>query len=197
MLAITVCYNTPELIKRAVISVKTFYPDLEIIVVDGSPEGSPCYCACDWLSSVYDGVTVHHVLRNIGHGKGVQFAIRKTQSKHIIVFDSDIQMMSGCIEDMTVHLKPTDLGIGLVVQVDAAGICEPSGTNYLHPYFCILNRSIYDRLPPIRNHGAPFIDTMQAASEIGIKVRNYDLKEKIQHDWRGTRNINPKWMSEL
>ncbi len=195
--AITVCYNTPELITRAVSSVKRFYPDLPIFIVDGSKRKSACYLACEDLARRYPGIQVYHALRNIGHGDGMQYAVDQTRSEYLLLMDSDIQVLAPCLETMQARLTPGALGIGLVLKVDSTGHLQPEGVNYLHPYFCLLNRGIYRELQPMRNHGAPLIDTMLAAHARGIQVQDFDLAGYVEHKWRGTVAVNPRWMQQL
>lgn len=195
--AITVCYETPDLILRAVSSVKNLYPDMPVFIVDGSKYASPCFEAVEELQQRFRGITVRHTLYNIGHGNGLQYAIEQTKSEYILTFDSDIKLLGGCLPQMKRLLTPGVLGCGMVVTVDAAGFCRPEGIPYLHPYFALLRRSEYNKVRPVKNHGAPFIDTMISAHKRRRKVIEFDLRSYVEHKWKGTRSIHKTWAKDL
>ncbi|MFA5418968.1 MAG: glycosyltransferase family 2 protein [Bacteroidales bacterium] len=195
--AITVCYNTPALIATAVQSIKMFYPDMKIIIIDGSPMFSECYQKVEELQQKYPKIVIRHMLRNIGHGAGLQIGVKETKSDNILFFDSDIKLKDGCIAEMRSLLTPGVLGCGYVCRVNSDGYNTPGGMRYLHPYFALIKRSEYLKCSPARNHGAPLIDTMKSAKKNKMKVLDFDLSKYVEHKWRGTRNINPKWMEQL
>lgn len=184
--AVTVCYNTPELISLAVSSIKKHYPSLEIIIVDGSEKTHPCSKQCDIIKNNYSNVSVIHTYKNIGHGKGLHLGIRKSRSDYILVFDSDIEMKKSCL-DLMVKKMPGNYGVGQVVKVDDKGLNSDSGIDYLHPYFALISRKMYNALPGFKNCGAPAIDTMRELDKFKIPVCNFDLSSYVLHKERGTR----------
>jgi GT2 family glycosyltransferase len=199
--AVTVCYNTPDLLRQAVTSVKRFYPKLPIFIIDGSDYNSPCFQMCELLQSEFDNIRVRHFLRNIGHGAGLDYAIRHTESEFILLMDSDIRMDQPCLEDMIAKLPMNALGIGQVYTVNKRGFVDTTGCDYVHPFFALLRRANYDKCKPVKNHGAPLIDTMWSARRKRLKVIPYDLQpyrgHKVWHRWKGTRDIHKLWYNDL
>ena len=61
----------------------------------------------------------------------------------------------------------------------------------------LINMAVYDKCKPIKNHGAPLVDTMHSAHEQGISVISFPVEDYICHAWKGTRRINPKWLEDL
>jgi glycosyltransferase involved in cell wall biosynthesis len=170
---------------------------MKIIIIDGSAVNSECWLAVEYLQLQYPKIIVRHVLKNIGHGAGLQMGIKETKSENILLFDSDIKMKEGCLTMMSDLLLPGIFGVGYVCNVNSDGYNTPGGMRYLHPYFALIKRAEYLKCKPARNHGAPLIDTMKSARAQKLKVVNFDLLQYIEHKWRGTRNINPKWMEQL
>ncbi len=84
--AITVAYNTPTLIRKAITSMRWHYPDIAIIIVDGSPKDSECHHVVDELAKIFHGIKVVHANHNIGHGPGMDAAILLSKTKYVLLF---------------------------------------------------------------------------------------------------------------
>ena len=196
--AITVNYNTPILLRIAITSLRNVYPELPILIIDGSEYASHGYKMAERLSLDFTRVQVKHMLKNIGHGCGMNIGIEMTDRKQILIFDSDIRLLRPCVEAMKKKIDDKVLGVGMCLKVNERGYDCPDGKiPYLHPFFALINRQVYERMKPIKNHGAPMIDTMISCKEKMYKIVDYPLAGKVYHKWRGTRKINPQWFKDL
>lgn len=198
---LVVSYNTKDLLKRALDSIRQFYPDMPIIVIDGSDQGNEC---AEYVKSLGENYTTVCLYNNIGHGKGMHMGIEMITTDYIMVFDSDIEMTSGgVIEKMIKKFKTNTYGVGRLQCVSEKGLsikasgkeCEnQGGIAYLHPSFMIISATRYKRFKPFVHHGAPLIRTMIDIAEKNLSNRiliDFPVANFVDHQWRGTRNINP------
>lgn len=190
---IIVTYNTPQLIKNCVKSVLLHYPQLKILIVDGSSKHSVCYEVVDMLARKFSNVDVIHAGYNIGHGNGMVLGIEKTDQENIILLDSDTEIHYTVFDEMKFFLQSSKFiyGVGEVVKVNANGMnVDQDGIPYLHPYCAMIKRSAYKKYQPIIHHGAPMIKAMlNLHRHQGMYLKHFDLKYKVEHKCRGTRNV--------
>jgi glycosyltransferase involved in cell wall biosynthesis len=188
--AITVVHNTPELLIRAVTSIKRFYPELQILIINASNEDSEC---THILNSIQDDyITLVNVGYNIGHGKGMHLGLTTITTDYALIFDSDIYMKNGNIIEPMLRALDYKYGVGEIVKTNDEGYNDAKGEiNYLHPYFMLLDVAQYFKHPPFVHHGAPCYKAMNEINKSGCgqMLVNYDLSDYIRHDGRGTRNI--------
>jgi glycosyltransferase involved in cell wall biosynthesis len=183
--AITVVYNTPKLASLAINSVKKFYPEIPVTVVNGSTDG-------------YDysgrGIYVYNLKRNIGHGSGLHFALERCTKRYALIFDSDIEVLKPCIEEMQELIKGK-YGVGHICQVNETGHNVESGIKYLHPYFALIDVTMYFSWHKAVHHGAPFIHAMKEIHNAGMSdklLSDFNVSDYVYHEGRGTRQLNPK-----
>lgn len=181
---IVVCTNTIELIKRSYGSVRYFYPDMRIIIIDGSDKTDPCY---EYVSSLASEITTVGVCEhNIGHGRGMVLGINMVKTKYALIFDSDIEMIAKPIEDMIAMMEEDTFGVGHLEIVGPDGyeynvsnrVLSVTPTLYLHPYFQLINIANYYKYPPYVHHGAPCFKTMN-------EIKRRGLSEKILKQFPG------------
>lgn len=191
--AIIVSYNTPDLLRACVESIRKFYPALKIIIIDGSPPDSDCWIYCHKLMQE-PNTLVKCVEYNIGHGNGVKMGISMCETEYFLLVDSDVEILSPILEDMLIPFKKGDCyGVGEIISVDENG---NNGGNilYLHPHFALINKEKYLKHSPIMNHGAPMLNAMKSISNVydcGLAFCP-DFKNRYVHHERGTRKLNPK-----
>jgi hypothetical protein len=215
MTGITVAYNTQGLLQRAYESVRKFHPKMYMIIVDGSDEADPCYAYANSLRS--DITEVHQLRRNIGHGRGMHFALERCNTRTALVFDSDIVMLRSPVAVMQKLINDDVYGVGWVYEVGRDGFdygtyphhLQTGAIPYLHPYFMLLNVQQYFKYAPFVHHGAPCYKAMIDLHERGLskqKLINCPLitghtggagknwqampSDYIQHDFGGTRLAN-------
>jgi hypothetical protein len=158
---ITVCHNTIFLVAAAVESVRKFHPGMPLIIVDGSDEQDPCRAYVRSLASPL--TTVFTAQGNIGHGRGMDFAIRKCKTRFALIFDSDIVMIKSPVKQMLEMIEPDTYGVGYLEKTGLDGF-EYGAHSYhkeqgymlmLHPFFHLLQISEYYKFHIYVHHGAP------------------------------------------
>jgi hypothetical protein len=210
---ICVSHNATSLLKDAYNSVRKFHPDMPIIIIDGSDPSDECYSyVCSLASEITTiGVCGH----NLGHGRGMDAGIRMCKTKFALIFDSDIVMLKSPVEQMLAMIEEDTFGVGYTEPTGEDGFeygahshhKNETSTRYLHPYFQLIQISVYFKFPPYVHHGAPCVHTMNAIKRAGLSdkiIKEFPglghsssagwnwtgtPKEWIKHDTRGTRNV--------
>jgi len=186
--AVIVCYQTPEIIKKAVESVKPYVKT--VTVVDNSPKGSECYKVCDTL-----GVNVYHTEKNIFHGPALNLGINITDTEYICIMDSDAEVIDKSVfEVMKSKLTSDVYAVGISVEhIREGNKMYKIGFDYLRPFFAMFKKSVYQKYSPFIHHGAPWC---QAMIDIKGKLKvialygNYVKHDKAQtikvtnNDWK-------------
>jgi hypothetical protein len=180
VIGITVCWNSRDLIEKSIFSIRKFHPDMKIIIVDGSDKSNECYSYVSALENL--NTQVWHTEYNIGHGRGMNQAIRKVTLPYVLFFDSDIIMVKSPIQGMLDMMEPNTFGVGYTERVGYDGFDygvhpyhqKQNPVKYLHPYFQLVQVSEYKKYKPYIHHGAPCISTMldihrRGLSDIVIK----------------------------
>lgn len=211
---IMVCYNTKDLARKAYESVRKFYPDISMIIVDNSDRNDPC---TDYVAMLKSGKTrVIRPGRNIGHGPGMDTGIRNVGTRYALLMDSDVVIRRDCISAMIKNMGDGTFGVGKIVHVSRWGNSEgkPAYMNpkaikyyayygkpgrkhtipYLHPYFHLINVEKYRKLKPYVHHGAPCVLTMLDLYNKGRSRRvlvNFPVEKYVAHRGRGTRENHP------
>ncbi len=194
MTALTVNYNTPDLLLTLLSSFRKFY-DIPYMVVDGSSQ--KYYERIKEYGKEFN-VNIVHFDTNIHHGEGLAYGLKIIKTKQVLFLDSDITILQGgFIEDLQSKLRPESYGIGDISEVNELGVNVPNGIKYLHPSFALINREVALSYPlPVR-HGAPMLNTMKATPPIQHEQWIADdLKNSIEkktckyfiHEWKGTVN---------
>jgi len=194
---VVVCYNTQSLLKVCLQSIRKFYPYLKIIIIDGSSVSNSCH---QYVKSIKDPhIKTISLGFNIGHGKGMNKGINMANTDYVLPFDSDITLKKSPLEKMIELFKYNTFGVGEIQYVNTKGInispVNKNAISYLHPYFQIINRNIYKNFSPYNHHGAPCILTMLDIHKKGLSekiLRDFPVKNFIEHRWRGTRELKPK-----
>jgi hypothetical protein len=213
---VTVTHNTQELFQRAYESIRKFHPEMMIIIVDGSDSTDPCRKYIESLSSPYTMLMLCPT--NIGHGRGMDLAIRQVKTKYALIFDSDIEMLKSPVDQMLAMMEADTYGVGYTEPTGEDGFeygahkhhRNETVTHYLHPYFMLIQVSEYFKFPPYVHHGAPCVHTMTAIKRAGLSDKilkefpglghtasagwNWkgEPREWIRHDTRGTRDVRTR-----
>lgn len=214
---ITVSYNSHALLARAYESVRRHHPEMPIIIVDGSDANNRCrqYVATrkDRLLSTVLCTT------NIGHGRGMDLALRRVKTRYALVFDSDIEMLRSPVQAMLDMMEEDTYGVGYIEITGLDGYeygaqrhhRQQESMRYLHPYFQLIQVAQYNRFHPYVHHGAPCYLAMLDIHKRGLSERivkefpglghtggvGWNWKANpalpyIRHDTRGTRDLRLK-----
>ena len=178
--AVVVNYNTPNLLKKAICSIRQYY-DFEIIVIDGSE------------IPVQTDEKVYYFGENIGHGKGLNIGITLADTDKILLFDTDIVLKKPCIKEMLEMFDEDTYGVGEVNKVKSKhwGLEDGRLIPCLHPYFQIISKKQYLRFMPYVHSGAPTILTSMDLYTRGEswRLKNFPVKNYVEHNWCGTRAL--------
>lgn len=171
---IMVCWNTKDLVKRAYESIRKFHLFMKLIIIDGSASTMDCY---KYLDSIKDpNLKVVHLLKNIGHGRGMDHGIKKADTPFVLMMDSDIVMTKSPVQQMLDMMEQDTYGVGWIYPTDITGhefgdrpeYVKYGAMKYLHPYFCLLQVSNYKKYIPYIHHGAPAANAMLDLHRRGI-----------------------------
>ena len=204
---IVVCYNTKGFMEIAYNSIRKFYPNLPIMIINGSDLESSC---TPYLYSISSKITkIVTIGYNIGHGRGLDYGIKKVKTKYALLFDSDIRMLKPPINNMLKLMKKGSFGVGSVMKIGYDGNnCGKSlhhkdegCLSYLHPFFQIINVSNYKKYHRYVHHGAPCYLTMIDIHKRKLSKKiliNFPVHDFVEHYNRGTRNYRrSKGMSQI
>lgn len=189
--AVIINFRTPDLTARAVRSLRAFYPDLPLLLIDnGSGDGSDRVLAS--LQAGAAAVTDLLLLdTNIHHGPAMDQALRQLQAPWILFLDSDIEIHSpGLIEGMMSAAAGDQnaYAVGKRIWMNRRGFDQPEGAGvpYVRPICMLLRRELYPPLPPFRKHGAPCLANMKAAHKRGLHLVHFPVEDYLTHAGRGT-----------
>lgn len=187
---VIVHYRTPILIQRCHYSIREFYPEVPVIIVDG---GSYEANSMKVLRRLAESPKTEVILkpRNIGHGPGLHAGIKAARTGLVLTMDSDcLCKQSGFIEAMKKVLYARDnvYACGQVVRVDPYGSkVDSGGTLYCRPVTALWRRNIYLQLPAFDLHGAPCLRNVLYAKRQGWTVADFPVESYVNHLKRGTR----------
>jgi len=192
---VVVSYDNKFLLERSYNSVKKFYPDLDIIIVDGSPPESECRKFIDNLDAQKVFVDF-----NISHGRGLHLGITISPTDLVLCFDNDIEVLKPPIEEMLKLMDDKTWGVGGLVEIPASvwgvslgeTMVDPEMT-YMHPYFHIVNRYVYRKYLPYVHSAAPgqitFLDISSKFEEEVLK--DFPIQEYVKH-YQGSTSKDSK-----
>ena len=160
-----VCSNTLALVKGAYESFRRFHPDVKMIIIDGSDVTDPCYSYVIGLASEVTKVVCYGY--NIGHGRGMDAAIRMVDTRFALIFDSDIVMLKSPVQIMMDMFEENTYGVGYVEKTGFDGYEYGAKANHrregfmymMHPFFHMIQVSEYFKYHPYVHHGAPCFKT--------------------------------------
>lgn len=185
-------YNTPDLLEAALRSVRQFYEDVPVLVVDGS-DRQPFKDQSAAVAGKFWQVTFQQLGFNIHHGPGIEHGMYWIETPFTFVMDSDAEIVkAGVLEEMCSRMKPETYACGQGVQVDVNGENDNGGgITYIHPFAMMIQQSTFDEYPKPHRHGAPMINPMRCIQRAGLseKVLSVwnEVTQYVRHPYWGTR----------
>ena len=183
---IVVVHNTKELFQHAYESIRRFHPEMLIIIVDGSDPDDPCREYIESLSSPFTMLMLCN--SNLGHGRGMDMAIRQVKTRFALIFDSDIVMIKTPLIEMIRMAKESEdiYGVGYTEKSGLDGYEYGAHAHHknqdfmymLHPFFHLLQISEYFKFHPYVHHGAPCF-------KAALDIHNRGLTDKIIKQFPG------------
>ncbi len=210
--AITVVCNTPELFDKMYGTFRSFFHNMKLIVVDNSDNHSPARTRIAQLAS--PKTIIYQIDQNIGHGRGLDFAIKRADTKYVLIMDTDTLILKNPLPEMLAMVDDDTYGVGCITEVGKDGYDFGAFQHhaipipYLHPFFALIVREEYFKYTPFVHHGAPWCKT---AVDLFNKKESHKLKhfnglkafdhapdgkciagvtDYVIHDFGGTRRMN-------
>ncbi len=187
---VIVNYQTPDLLKAAVQSFKTFYADAEVLIIDnGSKDQNESKDAINDLRQQFQNIQAVFLKENIFHGPAMDIAMRSyISSDYVFFLDSDTKCKKeGFLEEMVSLFNSEQVyGVGEIIKANKRGYKSENGYKVLLTPYMLLDVKKYLTLRPFIHHGQPTINNFINASELGYELRNFKISEYIDHLWRGT-----------
>lgn len=182
-------YQTPDLLRQAVTSFRSFYPEERLELVDnGSADESPSVVReLARLHPATTGVTLHP--QNLYHGPAMHRAIADASADHVFVLDSDtITRAGGFLERMSSMLEQSAdvYAVGQRAVVDRRGFAADGGVPVPVSAHMMIRRRMYMQLPPFEHHGLPVLKNCLAAAEKDWRIAPFPIEDFVEHLGRGT-----------
>jgi glycosyltransferase involved in cell wall biosynthesis len=190
--AVSVNYRTPDLITRAVRSLREHYPHLPLLLIDNG-SGDESVDRLMELQAAHPDVT--DLVLNTGnrhHGPAMDQALRTVDTPLVLFLDSDIVVRrGGFVEAMARALAgtPRSYAAGKRIWMNRRGFDvdeSAGGIPYLRPICLMVRRPVYLTLPGFRRHGAPCLVNMRAAHRQNLELIPFPVDDYVEHTGRGT-----------
>lgn len=182
-------YQTPDLLRQAVTSFRTCYPEERLELIDnGSNDDS--VQVLEELASLYPestSVTVHP--KNLFHGPAMHRALLDADAEHVFILDSDtVTRKSRFLERMSKVLDDQGdvYAVGQVARVDRRGFATEEGNPVPVSAHMMIRRRMYLELPPFEHHGLPVLRNCLEAGKRGWRISEFPIQEYVDHLGRGT-----------
>jgi len=185
--ALTVHYNTPDLLERLLSAFRRFY-DIPYWVIDGSDE--IYFNQINNFADKYQ-IKIIHFNYNIHHGPGMAYGFLNIETDQILLLDSDLVVYNkGFLEDFQSKLRPESYGIGAVYNN-----IETEYVTYLHPACALINRKIALKYPLPTFYCSPMMIPMRCMQESGINI--VQDEPWVHDDYSGGPNVADAVASEV
>ena len=204
---LTVNYNTPELLRECVGSIREWWPTIHIVVVDGSDQDDLA-AEVEALARADMNMKLYQLGHNIHHGPGIDYAMKRIKEDYVFLLDTDDRVLRReTIEAMHELMTPDVYAVGELKLVDDCGDPKPADADipYVFPMGMLLNREQYLKFPPAALHDGPFFDPMEAIHldgesdkrlrhfpNIGMYVKRGDGVTRIQ--FAEPEKCNKEWL---
>jgi len=201
---IIVNYKTFALTKTCYTSFRKFHPNIEVHLIDNhSQDSSTAYIRSLWEAKTDSHLTVMFEPTNVGHGPAMAHAIQVIDTPFVFTLDSDCEIkQSGFLSIMLQKMDKNGnlyaigwrrwidkrTGVPLEWHVNSPPK-SPKFIPYIHPYAALYRLSMYRKLRPFADHGAPCIWNMNDAVKAGYDLKSMKLEGYIKHWKAGTRRL--------
>jgi len=190
--AVIINFQTPDLTQRAVSSLRRWYTDLPLLLIDnGSSDDSPSLL--QRLAGASPATTALLCNpRNLHHGPAMDRAMRQLSTDEVFFLDSDcIITREGVLEHLreALHADESNYAAGKRIFMNSRGfdVTPGPGTHpYIRPICMLIRRRPYLTLPPFERHGAPCLTNMIAATSAGLHLIHVPVDDFVHHEGRGT-----------
>ncbi|MBI4547438.1 MAG: glycosyltransferase family 2 protein [Ignavibacteriae bacterium] len=204
--AVIINFQTPDLTRRAVISFRTHYPTLPLLLIDNGSKDESISMLEEIRQQSPACTDVILNSHNLHHGPAMDQALRYLQSPYVLFIDSDCEILKGGYLESMLNLIQHErkaYAIGKRIYMNKRGFDIAKSDEailYIRPIFMLINRELYLTLPPFQRHGTPCLENMRAATEQKLLLIDFPVELYIQHRGRGTAErygYNLGWCSKL
>lgn len=194
---VVVNYKTAPLVRDAVNSFVTRYPDVPLLVIDNG-SGDNSVGVIQKLEARNPSVTAKLLGENIYHGPALDQAMHLATTPYVLTLDSDtVTKRGGWLEAMLGHFRSDQrlYAIGWLRWVNENGVATWDGLPrphlhpYVHPYCALFDRAKYLTLSPFFKDGAPCRVNMFSAVQHGYHLVSFPIGEYVEHLIAGTRRM--------
>jgi GT2 family glycosyltransferase len=185
---VIVHYNTPDLLREAVESFRTFYRSVALTIIDNGSDKEKLEEVRQFTRED-TRIQIETFEQNRYHGPAMDWAMRNLDSDFLFFLDSDtITRKGGFLEKMQNHMALSDMvyGVGKRSVVDDRGFRAESGHAILQTPYMLLRREIYPRLDPFEHKGMPTLANFRSAVQYGYRINDFPIDDFIHHLGRGT-----------
>jgi len=190
--AVIINFRTPSLTRRAFATLRSFYPDLPILLIDNGSGDSSLEELSQLARDNPERTTLLANRRNIHHGPAMDQALATVPSQYVLFLDSDCAVLRGGFLEEMVELcnrKAARYAVGKMTWMNGRGfdVAEHAGGHpYIRPICMLIKRELYLELPPFERHGAPCLRNMLAAREKKLELVDFPIEDYVRHVGRGT-----------
>jgi glycosyltransferase involved in cell wall biosynthesis len=185
-------FRTPDLTERAVRSLRRFYPDIVLLLIDNDSHDGNIHLLRNLLALSPEQTRLIENPSNRHHGPAMNQGLRLAKTPYVLFLDSDCEVLKGgFVESMLKMLIENDrcYAVGKRIFMNDRGfdvIDGPDAHPYIRPICMLVKRESYLSLPPFVRHGAPCLANMRAAAAQGLTLSNFPVEEYVHHEGRGT-----------
>lgn len=187
---VIVNYQTPDLLRNAVLSFKKHYPDIKIIIFDNGSADNSISIIADLQEQYPESIESHLEEKNIYHGPALDKSIRElVKTDYCFFLDSDtVTKEKGFLEKGLDLLSSEEknYALGYKLNANKRGFKDPEGTPIILTPYLLMKTAPYRKFPPFFHHGQPVLDNFREAQKKGYKLIHFPMEEYIDHLWRGT-----------
>jgi glycosyltransferase involved in cell wall biosynthesis len=186
-------FRTPDLVSRAVGSLRRYYPSLAVLLIDnGSGDRDSLNVLESNRCSFPECTTIIVNPRNRHHGPAMDQALHETRAPYVLFLDSDCEVVAGGFIENMLNLLCAETeryAIGKKTFLNRRGFdvsVQEGATPYIRPICMMVKRELYLRLPPFKLHGSPCLENMRQAKALGFTVVDFPVERYVRHEGRGT-----------
>ncbi len=187
---VIVNYRTPDLLEKAAASFRSFYPYVDMVLVDNGSDDESFEVINKIVAQNPEKTTKIMLERNYFHGPAMDTAMRASTKKLVFFLDSDTETYKGgFIDKMLSEINRDErvYGVGRTDRVTKRGFADEHGPEtVLISAYMMLRRSTYMHLPPFIHHGMPTLENFSAATKRGFELCDFDIDTYVHHAGRGT-----------
>lgn len=183
-------FRTLAMTRRAVDSLRWFYPTVQLIVVDdGSRDASTQYIRD--LAERDPNARALILEHNTGHGAALHAGIQMVETARFFAMDSDIVVRrGGFLELMESHMLQENLyALGVMYVQD-----ERYDLRWVLAIASMYDLKTYNTLPPFVHDADPMKQNMVEAQARGLGLACFPIYDYVVHREKGTRrSYNDEW----